>query len=88
MSAGISSLPLALEARCPVRNIARFYRIETGRDLFGWLVVECSWGRIGTTGRQRRAAFSDERDAEAFLRQKLARRATARRRIGVEYRPA
>ncbi|WP_159980623.1 MULTISPECIES: WGR domain-containing protein [unclassified Novosphingobium] len=47
-----------LEARDPARGLARSWRIETGRDLFGWFVVSRCWGRIGACGRGSNAAFA------------------------------
>ena len=74
-----------LRAIDPTRNIARAYVIEASRDLFGWIVVERRWGRIGRAGRGERRAFPTESAAEVHIRSLLARRATAPRRIGVAY---
>jgi predicted DNA-binding WGR domain protein len=35
------------------RNIRRGYRIERSVDLFGFHIVDWSWGRIGTAGQSR-----------------------------------
>lgn len=35
----------------PGRNLARFYRLELGRSLFGEVLLIRRWGRIGTAGR-------------------------------------
>jgi len=40
------------ERRNPLKNMARFYRLELRPTLFGeWSVVRL-WGRIGTSGRE------------------------------------
>ena len=69
------------------RNINRRYSILRSVDLFGFHVVETSWGRDGGTANGRRFAFEDAIDADRNVRQHLLRRATAKRRIGVAYRP-
>lgn len=78
---------LNLEARDPARNVARRWGVALGQDLFGWTIVEWRWGRIGTAGQRRRLAFEREEDARRLVRRLLARRAGAKRRIGVAYRP-
>jgi predicted DNA-binding WGR domain protein len=70
------------------RNVARDYWIVTTRDLFGWYVVERRWGRIGTAGRSATNSFADEGAALRFIATIRSRRSSARRRIGVSYRPA
>lgn len=77
---------ISLRAVNPARNIARHYQIELSRDLFGLWVVDCRWGRIGTTGRARRVSFDAAEEAQAYMRGLIRRRAGARRRIGVPYR--
>jgi predicted DNA-binding WGR domain protein len=77
--------PIRLEAVCRQRNIARRYIILASRDLFGSVIVEYGWGRIGTRGQRRTVSFTREDDAERFVRSRLRERASARRRIGVEY---
>jgi predicted DNA-binding WGR domain protein len=74
-----------LQAIDPARNIARAYSIEAQRDLFGHWIVALGWGRIGTRGQSRTLSFVHERDAARFIRTTLTRRASARRRIGVDY---
>lgn len=78
--------PICLQATDPVRNIARRYSILIQRDFFGAITVDYSWGRIGRVGRSRRVAFTDSDQAERFARKLLARRESARQRIGVPYR--
>ncbi|MDQ2893840.1 MAG: WGR domain-containing protein [Pseudomonadota bacterium] len=76
-----------LEAVDGARNIRRSYSITSARDLFGHMIVELHWGRIGGRGQGMAVSFSCPRAAERFVAQTLARRASAERRIGVGYRP-
>jgi predicted DNA-binding WGR domain protein len=41
----------------------RFYRVEVAETLFGDYSVRREWGPRGRQGRQRRAGFSNLRDA-------------------------
>lgn len=77
---------IRLQAVDPARNIARRYEIHVQRDLFGILTVDYSWGRIGAAGQSRRVSFQDLDRGARFVRQLLARRASAQTRLGVEYR--
>jgi predicted DNA-binding WGR domain protein len=85
-----TSLPsrIHLQAIDRSRNIARDYRIEASTDLFGHIIVELHWGRIGTRGQWRTISFADAQHAVRFVRQTLMRRASAKRRIGVPYHVA
>jgi predicted DNA-binding WGR domain protein len=67
------------------RNIARDYRIEVTKDLFGHIIVALHWGRIGTKGQSRVVSFSGERSAQRFIRSALTKRKSAKKRIGVAY---
>ena len=80
-------LRLRLQAIVPARNIARRYAIEASADLFGHIIVDLHWGRIGTKGQGRTVSFAQVQDAARFVRQTLSRRASATKRIGVPYRP-
>lgn len=80
--------PIDLVALDPARNVRRRWRVAAYRDLFGRVIIETGWGRIGTRGRELVRSFSDEGEAHAYVRALLARRARAPRRIGVAYRPA
>jgi predicted DNA-binding WGR domain protein len=75
----------ALEAVDRDRNIARAYRIEARRDLFGHTIVDLRWGRIGRRGAGLTVSFSDEAAARRSIQRALAKRASAERRIGVAY---
>jgi predicted DNA-binding WGR domain protein len=76
-----------LQAIDPARNIARDYRIEATTDLFGHVIVELHWGRIGTKGQWRALSFAETKDATRFVQAVLARRKRAKSRIGVAYLP-
>ena len=73
------------QARDDARNIAREYWVFMSTDLFGWVVVEAGWGRIGTRGASRRLAFAQTEDALRFAGTVAQRRATAKQRIGAAY---
>ena len=77
---------LELIARDLTRNINRRYTIEHCVDLFGFHLVETSWGRYGTWGQSKREAFDNPAEAERAIVIHLRRRARAPRRIGVAYR--
>jgi predicted DNA-binding WGR domain protein len=47
------------------RNMARFYRVEVLPDLFGEIIVERRWGRIGGRGQCRSASYPSIPLAEA-----------------------
>jgi len=44
----------------PTKNLARFYSISIGPDLFGGYAVTREWGRIGQGGTVRRDPYNDE----------------------------
>ena len=44
---------LELIARNPARNIHRRYGILASVDLFGAVIVETHWGRIGAAGQHK-----------------------------------
>ena len=48
----------------PDLNMARFYRVEVTQDLFGQVIVERRWGRIGSRGQHRSAAYPTTSSAE------------------------
>lgn len=80
-------IPIHLVAINPARNIRRRWSVAVARDLFGQVVVETHWGRIGARGRTLTRSFADEADAARHVAALLARRAGAARRIGVPYHP-
>ena len=49
----------------PDLNMARFYRVEVTPDLFGEIIVERRWGRIGGRGQWRAASYPSIPLAEA-----------------------
>ncbi len=69
-----------LHRRDPSRNMARFYRLDLREDLFGGIVLERIFGRIGTNGRQIVQHFSDENAATTALQDILS----AKRRKGYQ----
>lgn len=79
--------PIELVAIDPARNIRRRWSVTATRDLFGHVMVETRWGRIGARGRSLVRSFVDEAQAARHVAALLARRAGAVRRIGVAYRP-
>ncbi|MCJ2180145.1 hypothetical protein B2G71_22950 [Novosphingobium sp. PC22D] len=82
------NLPVAIELSAidASRNVHRAYSIKAGHDLFGDILIEVRWGRIGTAGHHRRYRFADAGPAECFVRRLLTRRSSAFKRIGVAYR--
>lgn len=79
--------PVELVALDPARNIRRRYSIVPSFDLFGMIVIETRWGRIGAAGQVQRHVFANRAVAEYHIAATLRRRATAKRRIGVSYQP-
>lgn len=79
--------PIELVALDPARNIRRRYSITASLDLFGMIVVETRWGRIGAHGQAQHHAFADRAAAEHHIATTLRRRGSAETRIGVPYRP-
>lgn len=79
--------PLELVAIDPTRNIRRRWQVIAASDLFGRIIVETRWGRIGSRGQHRVRSFAQEGEAMRYVRALLARRATAQRRLGVGYMP-
>lgn len=77
---------IELEARNPLANHLRKWRVEIGRDLLGMWVVDIEFGRIGSIGHRLRHVFLDQAAAQAYVGRGLRRRATAPARIGVAYR--
>lgn len=49
----------------PDLNMARFYRVEVSPDLFGAVIVERRWGRIGSRGQCRSSSYPSTSLAEA-----------------------
>ena len=61
-SPGMDTLPLEpveLAAIDPARNIRRHWSVVASIDLFGHVLVERRWGRIGTRGRRIVHSFTD-----------------------------
>ena len=51
----------------PDLNMARFYWVEVLPDLFGDIIVERRWGRIGGRGQFRAASYRSTSLAEAAV---------------------
>lgn len=49
----------------PDQNMARFYRVSVTPDLFGAIMVERRWGRIGGRGQGKVSSYPSIRLAEA-----------------------
>lgn len=49
----------------PDLNMARFYRVEVLPDLFGQIILERRWGRIGGRGQARAMSYPSLAQAEA-----------------------
>jgi hypothetical protein len=81
----LDALPATPEACDPALGRFRVYRIEAGTDLLGDLLVDVTYGRIGSRGCIVRYVAADEAEARKIVRRCLQRRATAKRRIGVGY---
>lgn len=77
--------PIDLIAVDPARNIHRRWSLVAMRDLFGEILVETSWGRIGARGHQLTKCFPDEAAAMRYTRSLLSRRRSAEQRLGVGY---
>jgi predicted DNA-binding WGR domain protein len=77
--------PVELRAIDAARNIQRRWCVIAYRHLFGHVMVETGWGRIGARGRSLVRSFGDEAEARRYIRTLLTRRASARVRLGVAY---
>lgn len=77
--------PIELAAIDHGKNIRRRYSISVHPDLFGWVNVHTSWGRIGTRGLSAVHSFRNSADAIAFVQKVLRKRSSARSRIGTPY---
>lgn len=80
-------LPVELVAIDAGRDVRRRWRVAAYRDLFGQVMIETGWGRIGGRGRSLVRSFARDAEALRYVRALLARRRTATRRIGTAYRP-
>jgi hypothetical protein len=82
----IDDIAIELQAKDVDANRLRAWRIEAGPDLFGVWVTTVRFGRIGAADRALGYQFASEAEVRAFVRTRLRRRGTAKRRIGVAYR--
>ena len=67
------------------RNCRRRYGIRRSADLFGYQIIDVTWGRIGSRGQARRMSVKSSEEAISAVRGLLARRETAPKRFGVPY---
>ena len=51
----------------PTRNIAREYSVRATVDLFGRIVVEQRWGRIGCEGWGKTTSFENPEATERYI---------------------
>ena len=79
-------IDIELIARNPARNIHRRYGILASIDLFGSIIVETRWGRIGAAGQRKIRSFPHGTEADRYVRSVLARRNSAESRLGTSYR--
>ena len=78
---------LYLEARSDERNVNRAYEITVSLDLFGFVIVERRWGRVGSKlARNTARSFDNMPNAEIHVHSIITRRLNANGRIGVDYR--
>jgi hypothetical protein len=82
----IDDISIELRAKDVDANRLRAWRIEAGPDLFGVWVTTVRFGRIGMADRTLDYQFVSEAEVRSFVRTRLRRRGTAKRRIGVAYR--
>jgi hypothetical protein len=67
-------------------NHHRRYEIVVGRDLFDDWTASIRYGRTGQAGREEHFASPTADEIQALIRNRLRRRLSAPRRIGVPYR--
>ncbi len=77
---------LRLEADHDGLDRHRIYQLDVDRDLLGDVVVSISHGRRGRTLSSKTIASPDLAAAQALVRSKLRKRASAPKRIGCSYR--
>src|SRR4051812_7476820 len=75
-----------MEAHNDLLNHHRWYTVMVGTDLFGEWTVTMRYGRRGRGGNERHASAATREGAAGLVRQCLARRSSAPRRIGCPYR--
>ena len=61
-------IDIELIARNPARNIHRRYSILASIDLFGSIIVETRWGRIGAAGQRKIRSFPHGAEANRYVR--------------------
>ena len=69
----------------PTCIIAREYSVRATIDLFGRIIVEQRWVRIGFKGCGNTTSFENGEVAEGYIERVEVRRATSPRRLKVSY---
>ncbi|TBC05602.1 WGR domain-containing protein [Rhizobium ruizarguesonis] len=72
---------LYIERIDPSKNMARFYALSIGPNLFGETSLVRSWGRIGSRGQQKIHVFDSEAKAVDLLLTLLRRKRSRGYRI-------
>jgi len=72
---------LYIERKDATKNMARFYSLEIGSNLYGEICLTRRWGRIGARGQTAAHQFSREEDAVGLFLD------LARRKLRRAYRP-
>lgn len=81
-----SSFSIRLQAQNRSRNVARHYALDVTPDLFGSWIIEISYGRIGSRGRQQTLSAVGRQEARQVVRSRLQRRSTLPYRVGARYK--
>jgi predicted DNA-binding WGR domain protein len=91
----LAVISLELEARDQAANRLRRWHVDIGHDLSGTWLADVQYGRIGSRGRQVRLVFESRPECAkgckylwSVSRMRATASATAKRRIGVDYRYA
>ena len=66
--------PIHLLRQDAARNMARYYHLELRPDLFGGVVLNRRWGRIGANGQSKLEWFADPAAAQEASAALLARK--------------
>lgn len=72
----------------PDLNMARFYRVEVLPYLFGQVIVERRWGRIGGRGQCRVASYASITSAETAAWELVRAKERRGYRVASRWRPS
>ena len=67
-------------------KINRDWEAIVSPSLFGNIIVECHWGRVGCKGRTLTKSFDTHSEALRYYHSLIKRRMTLKKRVGVSYR--